>query len=135
MIWHVVPVSTDTSADVPNPIDSPTSEVANVSTDGLPCGTRAHARASDVCTGAPAPGVVSSISSLLLGFALLVMGNGLLGTLTALRMVHANFPSMTVGFVQAAYYAGFMLGAWRGGSLIARIGHHRAFAIFAAVAT
>lgn len=106
-----------------------------MSTDGLQCETRANVSASDVHTGAPAPGVVSSISSLLLGFALLVMGNGLLGTLIALRMVHANFPSMTVGFVQAAYYAGFMLGAWRGGSLIARIGHHRAFAIFAAVAT
>ncbi|MFM0221717.1 MFS transporter [Paraburkholderia dipogonis] len=78
--------------------------------------------------------MVSSISSLLLGFALLVMGNGLLGTLIALRMVHANFPLMTVGPIQAAYYLGFMLGAWRGGSLIARIGHHRAFATFAAVA-
>lgn len=104
-------------------------------TDGLQCGTQTNAGASDLRTGASASGMVSSVASLLLGFALLVMGNGLLGTLVALRMVHANVPAMTVGFVQAAYYAGFMLGAWHGGSLIARIGHHRAFATFAAVAT
>ncbi|KND55235.1 major facilitator superfamily [Candidatus Paraburkholderia kirkii] len=78
--------------------------------------------------------IVSSIASLLLGFALLVMDNGLLGTLVALRMVHAHFLSSTIGFVQAAYYNGFMLGAWRGSALIARVGHHRAFAAFAALA-
>lgn len=84
--------------------------------------------------GLPFGRIVSSIASLLLGFALLVMGNGLLGTLVALRMVHAQFPSSTIGFVQAAYYTGFMLGAWRGSALIARVGHHRAFAAFAALA-
>jgi MFS family permease len=84
--------------------------------------------------GLPFGRIVSSIASLLLGFALLVMGNGLLGTLVALRMVHANFPSATIGFVQAAYYTGFMLGAWRGSAIIARVGHHRAFAAFAALA-
>ena len=78
--------------------------------------------------------IASSIASLLLGFALLVMGNGLLGTLVALRMVHAHFPAPTIGLIQAAYYTGFMLGAWRGSALIARVGHHRAFAAFAALA-
>ena len=78
--------------------------------------------------------IASSIASLLVGYALLVTGNGLLGTLVALRMVHANFPPSTIGYVQAAYYAGFMLGAWRGSALIARVGHHRAFAAFAALA-
>ncbi|SAK83508.1 major facilitator transporter [Caballeronia pedi] len=85
-------------------------------------------------TGPPFGRIVSSIASLLLGFALLVMGNGLLGTLVALRMVHANFPAATIGFVQAAYYTGFMLGAWRGSAIIVRVGHHRAFAAFAALA-
>ncbi|WP_160110231.1 MFS transporter [Caballeronia arvi] len=85
-------------------------------------------------TGPPFGRIVSSIASLLLGFALLVMGNGLLGTLVALRMVHANFAPSTIGFVQAAYYTGFMFGAWRGSAIIARVGHHRAFAAFAALA-
>lgn len=104
-------------------------------TKGLRCCAPSNAGASDTHRGAAVSSLASSIASLLLGFALLVMGNGLLGTLVALRMVHAHFAAVTVGFVQAAYYAGFMLGAWRGGALIVRIGHHRAFAAFAAVAS
>lgn len=79
--------------------------------------------------------ILSSIASLLLGYAVLIIGNGLLGTLISLRMIHEHVPSVVVGMVQSAYYIGFMLGALWGGSLIARIGHHRAFAAFAAVAT
>ena len=106
----------------------------SVSTEDLGSMSAADACNERADTGLPFGRIVSSIASLLLGFALLVMGNGLLGTLVALRMVHANFPSSTIGFVQAAYYTGFMLGAWRGSSIIARVGHHRAFAAFAALA-
>lgn len=80
------------------------------------------------------PGIVSSILSLLIGYAVLITGNGLLGTLISLRMVHADVPPVLLGIVQSMYYVGFMLGAVSGGPLIARIGHHRAFVTFAAVA-
>ena len=80
------------------------------------------------------PGIVSSILSLLIGYAVLIIGNGLLGTLISLRMIHASVPSVLVGIVQSSYYVGFMLGAISAGSLIARVGHHRAFVAFAAVA-
>jgi MFS family permease len=105
-----------------------------VSTEELGSMSQANASNDRDDTGLPFGRIVSSIASLLLGFALLVMGNGLLGTLVALRMVHAGFASSTIGFVQAAYYTGFMLGAWRGSAIIARVGHHRAFAAFAALA-
>lgn len=109
-------------------------EADSVSTEELGNMSPANERERRDDAGLPFGHIVSSIASLLLGFALLVMGNGLLGTLVALRMVHANFPSSTIGFVQAAYYTGFMLGAWHGSALIARVGHHRAFAAFAALA-
>lgn len=69
---------------------------------------------------------------LLLGYAILITGNGLLGTLISLRLIQQQAPSIVVGVVQSAYYVGFMLGAVYGGSLIGRVGHHRAFVSFAA---
>ncbi|MFT4065440.1 MFS transporter [Paraburkholderia sp.] len=77
----------------------------------------------------------SEIAALMLAFAVLITGNGLLGTLVALRMVHSDFSPIVVGLVQTAYYLGFMIGAWWHGSTITRIGHHRAFATFAALAS
>ncbi|MBN3755650.1 MFS transporter [Paraburkholderia sp. Tr-20389] len=69
---------------------------------------------------------------LLLGYAILITGNGLLGTLISLRLIQQQAPSIVVGFVQSSYYVGFMVGALYGGSLIGRVGHHRAFVTFAA---
>lgn len=73
------------------------------------------------------------IATLLTGFAVLITGNGLLGTLLSLRLASPAFSPMAVGIVQSAYYLGFMLGALSAGHLIARIGHHRAFSVFAIV--
>ncbi|WP_432262463.1 MFS transporter [Cupriavidus sp. TMH.W2] len=85
--------------------------------------------------GSVAQGIASAILSLLIGYAVLITGNGLLGTLISLRMVHSGVPPVVLGIVQSSYYVGFMLGAILCGSLIARVGHHRAFVVFAAVAT
>lgn len=73
------------------------------------------------------------IAALLAGFAILITGNGLLGTLLSLRLTSPAFSAMAVGVVQSAYYLGFMLGALSAGHLIAQIGHHRAFSVFAVV--
>jgi MFS family permease len=87
---------------------------------------------------APVPAPPPPFSSLratailLLGYAILITGNGLLGTLISLRLIQQQAPSIVVGFVQSSYYIGFMLGALYGGSLIGRVGHHRAFVTFAA---
>ena len=77
--------------------------------------------------------VLSAIAAILCGNAILMMGIGLFGTLISVGMVQAGFPALVVGLVQSAYYVGFMLGALGASALIARIGHHRAFAVFAAV--
>jgi len=82
----------------------------------------------------PAPAVsnLRSTAILLLGYAILITGNGLLGTLISLRLIQQQAPSIVVGIVQSAYYVGFMLGAVYGGTVIGRVGHHRAFVVFAA---
>jgi MFS family permease len=72
---------------------------------------------------------------LLLGYAILITGNGLLGTLISLRLIQQQTPALVVGVVQSAYYVGFMIGALWGGGLIGRVGHHRAFVTFAAVSS
>jgi len=74
-----------------------------------------------------------SVASLLLGAGILVIGNALLGITLPIRMHLAGLPPETAGLVMSAYYAGFVLGSLYGKDVIARVGHIRAFAAFAAV--
>ena len=68
-----------------------------------------------------------SVSSLLLGTALLMMGGGALSTVLAFRMGAAEQPSWVVGMVMSMYYAGIVLGTGYGQKLIAGVGHIRSF--------
>jgi len=74
-----------------------------------------------------------AISFLLFGIALIMVGNGLLGTLLGLRLTLAETPSVVTGMVMAAYFAGLAAGALGGIKLIVAVGHIRAFAAFASV--
>lgn len=76
-----------------------------------------------------------SIAPLLAGAGILILGNGLLGITLPIRMAVAQLSEATAGLVMAAYYAGLILGCLYGPRLIARIGHIRAFAAFAAGAS
>lgn len=77
--------------------------------------------------------VLSSVKSLLLGAAAFTIGNSLLGVVLPLRMEAAGYPVALTGMIMAAYYFGLALGGWRGKRVILRIGHIRAFAVFAAL--
>jgi MFS family permease len=76
-----------------------------------------------------------STFALLGGYALLITGNGLLCMLVSLRLIQQQASPTITGVVQSAYYVGFLLGATFGGSLIQRMGHHRAFVVFAGTST
>lgn len=76
-----------------------------------------------------------SLSSLLLGIALLLMGTGLFGTLLAVRGGLEGFAPNVLGLVMSAYFAGYLLGTCVNPRIIHRVGHIRAFAIFAACAS
>jgi len=65
--------------------------------------------------------------------AFLMLGNGVLGTLVALRLAEAGAGAVLIGLVSAAYFSGLTLGSLQGFRLIRRVGHIRAFAIFASV--
>lgn len=75
--------------------------------------------------------IVTTISALLAGIALLLVGTGLLNTLVPLRGDAEGFSDQALGLFGSAYFAGFMFGTWLCPRLIRRMGHIRAFAFFA----
>ena len=77
---------------------------------------------------------VFPIISLLTGICILLVGSGLFGTLLALRAGIEGFSAPIIGMVMSAYFVGFFAGTFFCPTLIRRVGHIRAFAMFAAVA-
>jgi MFS family permease len=78
---------------------------------------------------------MQSIFSLLAGIGILLIGSGLLGTVLALRAGVEGFGEAVIGLVMSAYFVGFFAGTFVCPPLIRRVGHIRAFAMFAAVAS
>lgn len=72
------------------------------------------------------------ISSLMIGTALLLLGNGLLSTVLVLRGSLEGYADQTLGLLGSAYFIGFFLGTYVVPPLIRRMGHIRAFNFFAA---
>lgn len=72
--------------------------------------------------------VLNSTWALLLGMLLLMLGNGLQGTLLGVRGAIEGFSTGELSFVMSAYFAGFLLGSFRAPWLIRRVGHVRVFA-------
>jgi MFS family permease len=62
-------------------------------------------------------------------------GNGLLNTLLSTRMAIAGFSATAAGAVLSGYYLGLLTGSFTCHRLIERVGHIRAFTVFAAVTT
>ncbi len=75
------------------------------------------------------------LSTLLLGSGVLVLGVGLLFSVLGLRASVAQFSSITLGLVTAAYFVGFVLGTFACPVLIRKVGHIRAFAVMASMAS
>lgn len=75
----------------------------------------------------------ASILPLYVSAAFLLAGNGLLGTLAALRASAEGFGDTVIGLVGAAYFLGFLLGVVYTARLIRLAGHIRVFAAFAAL--
>ena len=69
---------------------------------------------------------------LLLGMAMLMLGNGLQGTLLGVRATSAGFTPGVTGLVMAGYFAGFFAGSLLAPPAIASVGHLRVFAALTA---
>lgn len=68
---------------------------------------------------------------LLLGMMLLMVGNGLQGTLLGVRGGIEGFSTFEMSFVMSAYFAGFLGGSRMAPAMIRRVGHVRVFAALA----
>ncbi|MEL6915110.1 MAG: MFS transporter [Pseudomonadota bacterium] len=72
--------------------------------------------------------VVASAWALLLGMGLLMVGNGVQGTLLGVRGGLEGFSTLEMSIVMSAYFAGFLGGSRATPELIRRVGHVRVFA-------
>lgn len=70
---------------------------------------------------------------LLCAAGILLAGNGLQGTLIALRATSEGFPPSMIGIMGAAYFSGFMLSCVWTAHLIRMVGHIRVFAALASI--
>jgi MFS family permease len=78
---------------------------------------------------------VRSCWALLLGIALMMLGNGLQGSLLGIRASLEGFPTTATGILMSGYFAGFLVGSVLAPKLVARVGHVRAFAALASLAS
>ncbi len=72
--------------------------------------------------------VLRSSWPLLLGMLLLMLGNGLQGSLVGVRGTGAGFSSLEMSVVMSAYFAGFLVASRVTPNMIRRVGHVRVFA-------
>jgi len=67
--------------------------------------------------------------------AIVMLSNGLQGTLLGLRATFEGFATETTGFVMSGYFAGFAAGSLLAPKLVHRVGHIRVFAALASLAS
>lgn len=78
--------------------------------------------------------MVTSLSALIISIVLLISGNAFLTTLLGIRLSIEDVNPSVIGWVLVCYSVGFVLGTLYVQRIIARVGHIRAFAVFAAMA-
>jgi MFS family permease len=76
----------------------------------------------------------AAIVALLFSVLALIAGNALHNTLVPLRGKLEGFSSISLGLLGSAFFAGMLAGTLLGPAVIRRVGHVRAYAIFAAMA-
>ncbi|MFK7834876.1 MAG: MFS transporter [Sulfitobacter sp.] len=77
--------------------------------------------------------VLSSAWALLFGMCLLMVGNGMQGTLLGIRGAIENFSTFEMSIVMSAYFVGFLGGSRMAPGMIRRVGHVRVFAALASM--
>ena len=77
--------------------------------------------------------VLKNTWALMIGMLLLMLGNGLQGTLLGVRGSIENIDASTMGYVMSAYFIGFLGGSRVAPMLLRRVGHVRVFAALASL--
>lgn len=78
---------------------------------------------------------LAPVSALLISVSMLLMGNGLQGTLVPVRGNLESFLPFELGLLGAAYFIGFTLGCLHGPLLVRRAGHIRTYLAMTSVAS
>ena len=71
--------------------------------------------------------------ALLLGVLLLMVGNGLQGSLIGIRGAIEDFTTVELSVITSAYFVGFLFGSRMAPEMIRRVGHVRVFAALASL--
>ncbi len=79
-------------------------------------------------------GALRNLAPLFASVGILLAGNGLQGTLIAVRANLEAYSPTLIGLMGTAYFLGFIVGCLTAGDLVRRVGHIRVFAAFAATA-
>ena len=77
--------------------------------------------------------IIRAMSALLLGIAILNIGSGALMAIVGVRLSADGASSLVIGAITSAYFLGLLGGSLFGASVIDRVGHIRAFVVYAAV--
>ncbi len=75
------------------------------------------------------------LASLLSGVGMLVVGTGLLFAAIGAQAGSARFSALVTGLIMSGYFAGFVFGTYACPVIIRRVGHIRAFAAMASIAS
>ncbi len=78
---------------------------------------------------------ISGAWGLFAALGLLMLGNGLLGTLLGIRSELEGFATAATGAIMASYYVGFLFGSQIAPKTLERVGHVRVFAALASLAS
>jgi len=70
-----------------------------------------------------------------LSMLILTLGNGFFTTITTLALKDLHGSALLIGIVASGYFLGLMWGSYRSSKLINRVGHIRAYAVFATMMT
>ncbi len=83
----------------------------------------------------PHVSAASAASALLIGMALLMVGNALGGSVVGIRAELEAFNTLATGVIMASYFGGFLAGSRLAIRLLANVGHVRVFAALASLAS
>lgn len=78
---------------------------------------------------------IFGVATLLIGIAVILAGNGLIGTLLGIRGEMASFSSATMGLIMGGYFIGFVAGTFVIPQRLRQVGHIRMFAALASMAS
>ena len=78
---------------------------------------------------------IQSAWALFVGMAMIMLGNGLQGTLLGVRASLEGFSTNTTGLVMTGYYLGFLVGSTLVPRFVSQVGHIRVFAALASLAS